>query len=60
MVITGTISLNLSNIEDEFYVVDIVDPDHKDRDPTRFPDLSIGIELLRQVNGLQVHPDLKI
>lgn len=67
VVITGTISLTLGNftkarvnIEDEFYVVDIVDPDHEDGVLPRFPDLSIGIELLRQVNGLAVHPDVKV
>lgn len=59
-IIVGTIPIFLANftqeqlkIKDEFYVIDILGSDNEQ---ARFPDLFIGTELLRQINGLVIDP----
>lgn len=64
--ITGTIPLTIGNftkaqlkLEDVFYVVEEVGTPHaEDNGKAPFPDLSIGVELLRQIHGLAVDPDV--
>lgn len=64
-VIIGTIPLTLANFtkaqlkfEDVFYVVEIMEPNGEENEDARFPEFSIGVELLRQISGLDVHPDV--
>ena len=63
--IIGTIPITLANftkeelkVEDIFYVIDALKPTNEENEEAKVPALSIGVELLRQVGGLAVHPDV--
>lgn len=60
--IIGTIPITLTNftkeelkVKDVFYVIDALKSTNEE---AKVPELSIGVELLRQVGGLAVHPDV--
>jgi hypothetical protein len=63
--IIGTIPITLANftkeelkVKDVFYVIDALKSTNEENEEANVPELSIGVELLRQVGGLAVHPDV--